>query len=313
MVGLRAFETERDLPRMVELFNTTQPEPIPLGMMKEWEQQRPANEIRHRLVAEDESGFAVGMGDTGRQPWRKPGRYWIGVIVDPDLRHRGTGSLLYDALFAFAREQGATRLEAEVRDHIPDGLTFAEHRGFTLDRHIFESTLDLARFDETPFAGAPAAAEAQGVRFFTLADLGDTEEVRYRMYELNRDTYADVPGVDEPLQPWEQFRRNFDTSWYRPDGQIIAAVGDEWVGLGALGHFAENKTAYHMMTGVRAAYRGRGIAHALKLLTIRRGKEWGAVRMRTNNDSKNAPMLAVNRKFGFQPEPGFYKLIKELA
>jgi GNAT superfamily N-acetyltransferase len=114
------------------------------------------------------------------------------------------------------------------------------------------------------------------------------------------------------MTPWAQFQKNFESSSYRPEGEHIAAVGDVWVGLGAVGYFAEHQVAHHMITGVRRAYRGRGIAQALKVLTIRRGREWGALRMRTNNDSKNAPMLAINRKLGFQAQPGFYKLIKAL-
>jgi hypothetical protein len=31
--------------------------------------------------------------------------------------------------------------------------------------------------------------------------------------------------------------------------------------------------------------------------------------VRTDNDSKNAPMLAVNRKLGYKPEPGYYRLV----
>lgn len=35
-------------------------------------------------------------------------------------------------------------------------------------------------------------------------------------------------------------------------------------------------------------------------------------RMRTNNDSKNGPMLAVNRKLGNVPSPSSYQLLKKL-
>jgi hypothetical protein len=35
--------------------------------------------------------------------------------------------------------------------------------------------------------------------------------------------------------------------------------------------------------------------------------------IRTNNDSRNAPMLAINRKMGYQPEPGWHLLLKDIA
>ncbi len=47
--------------------------------------------------------------------------------------------------------------------------------------------------------------------------------------------------------------------------------------------------------------------------SIRCAKRQGAASIRTNNDSQNAPMLAINRKFGYRPEPGFYRLKATLA
>ncbi len=67
------------------------------------------------------------------------------------------------------------------------------------------------------------------------------------------------------------------------------------------------------MTGVVASYRGRKIALALKLLAIRYAWSHGAKTIRTHNDSLNAPMLAINRKLGYQPQSGKYRLRKEIA
>lgn len=56
-------------------------------------------------------------------------------------------------------------------------------------------------------------------------------------------------------------------------------------------------------------YRGRGLAQALKLQTVLLARRAGMRTIRTNNDSLNAPMLAVNRKLGYRPEPGYYELL----
>jgi hypothetical protein len=47
----------------------------------------------------------------------------------------------------------------------------------------------------------------------------------------------------------------------------------------------------------------------LKLQTILLAKQKGIRYVRTDNDSKNAPMLAINRKLGYKPEPGYYRLL----
>jgi hypothetical protein len=96
----------------------------------------------------------------------------------------------------------------ELRDSDPDSARFAEARSFiTRERHRFESTLDLASFDERLFVGA--------------------------------------------------------------------------------------------------------LTQALKLLAIRCARRcarrYGAVYIRTHNDSENAPILAINRKLGYQPRPGLYQ------
>ncbi|HYF91472.1 MAG TPA: hypothetical protein VD969_04420 [Symbiobacteriaceae bacterium] len=39
----------------------------------------------------------------------------------------------------------------------------------------------------------------------------------------------------------------------------------------------------------------------------------GAPYMRTDNDSQNGPILAVNRKMGYMPLPGDYVVIKRLS
>jgi len=235
------------------------------------------------------------------------------LTVAPERRRQGVGGRLYDEQVRFMRAHGATRLEAETPDNLPEGLRFAEQRGFVVNRHIYESTLDLATFDETPFAGAIATAQASGIRFTSLANLGDTEEAQRRLYAINRAYCFDIPGRDETFEPFEEWRKFVcGASWYRPDGQVVAldtTHDDAWVGMAAIGIFPETNSAYHMITGVDRAYRGRGLALALKLLVLRCARRYGVARARTNNDSLNAPILAINRRLGYQSQPGHYTLI----
>jgi GNAT superfamily N-acetyltransferase len=65
-------------------------------------------------------------------------------------------------------------------------------------------------------------------------------------------------------------------------------------------------------TGVERAYRGRKVGLALKLLAIRYARACGASSMLTSNDSRNAPMLAINNKLGYKREPGIYNLERKL-
>ena len=101
-----------------------------------------------------------------------------------------------------------------------------------------------------------------------------------------------------------------------PDVLVLAvdrAADGRFVALAAIGYFAATNSVYHMHTGVDRAYRGRGLALAAMVWALRRARAWGAAYARTTNDSQNAPILAVNRRLGYLPQPGVYQLLRELT
>ncbi len=251
---------------------------------------RGANDVLVRWIAED-----VGYAKLDWKAHDEAGRFRVEMLVRPDARGRGVGGALWQALLEEAEARGATRLRAKVRDDDPSSLGFAERRGFRKVSHMFESFLDLETFDAAPFA------VPEGVRTFSMADVPDDETHRRKLWRLN-DYDIDHGG----LRPFERFQSDvFEGYWYRPEGQIVAAVGDEWVGLAAVGMTGEGK-GYNMMTGVVPAFRRRGIATALKLATIAWARRQGAREIWTHNDSGNAAMLSINRKLGYQAVPGWF-------
>lgn len=304
-VSVRATEYPRDLERVVAIANTASNAATTAERVLAGEATRAADTVCIRLVASAADGLVVGYSEGIRSPWDAPGYFEVELVVEPAWRRRGVGALLWQALRQRLLEEGATRVEVAVRDNEPAGERFARARGFALERRQFESTLDLASFDETRFAGVIERLEAGGARFFSLADVGDTEEARHAAYEINRRASLDIPGRLQTFAPFEEWRRFVcGATWYRPEGQILAALGETWVGLAAVGYFVETNSMYNMITGVDRAYRGRGLALGLKLRTIALARRYGAAYIRTHNDSENASMLAINRKLGYKPEPG---------
>jgi RimJ/RimL family protein N-acetyltransferase len=67
------------------------------------------------------------------------------------------------------------------------------------------------------------------------------------------------------------------------------------------------------MTAVRRAWRGRGIASALKRAQIAWAKEHGFQRLTTTNEVRNAPMRRINEAFGYLPAPGRVWLRRRLT
>ena len=122
IINLRPLDLQTDAPRYAELLSTVYPEPVTVDKVYEWESHFPKDGVRHRQVALNERGQIVGYNHCARMPHMLPQSYGVEVAVFPEFQRRGVGARLYDDAQTFARSQGATRLEAKVRDHQPAGL-----------------------------------------------------------------------------------------------------------------------------------------------------------------------------------------------
>lgn len=267
--------------------------------------------LEHRLAP---PGELIGQQGDLHGPEAVLPRYGDGlaaVLVDAAYRRRGLGQQLLDAVESIAREKRAEWIYSEVRDSYAESLDWLQRRGYEIERHSFESTLDLSTFDESPFDGAIEGAEARGLRFATLADLPG-EATEQKLYDLCCTTESDIPGFVGTHMPFSEWRKwTIEGERVPQDGVILALHGHRVVGTSILRR-EETGAFYTSYTGVHPEYRGRRLALALKLLSARVARRYGAPDMRTNNDSTNEPMLAVNRKLGYRPEPGLYRIRKRI-
>ncbi|WP_034385897.1 GNAT family N-acetyltransferase [Deinococcus sp. YIM 77859] len=303
--ALRPF-TAADAPAWVTLSNLVLGRTVSLEAFQAEEARRDPTRLSRRWVME-EGGEVRGLAHLYFFPFDPPGFLHAGILVHPEARGRGTGRALWAAVEQAAGEAGAAGLVADVGDTDPESLAWAQRRGFRRHAHRFASELDLTTFDETPYLDALARAEAQGV---TFTDLEGADEVTLERY-LNffADRLPETPDLaGHPRWPLPQVREILHLDHDpRPDW-LILAVGPqgEWLGTTAMVRYRE--MAYNELTATHPQARGRGLALPLKLHAIRRAREAGLTVMRTNNHSRNAPMLAVNRRLGFEPRPGRFEL-----
>lgn len=108
---------------------------------------------RHRIVAVSAQGKAAGYGISWRAPWTAAGELNQTLAVDPAYRGHGIGSMLYEQLEAWAVQNGASRLNIEVYDDDKHNIRFAERWGYQVERHTFESVLDLNLFETSRLSG----------------------------------------------------------------------------------------------------------------------------------------------------------------
>jgi len=257
------------------------------------------------LLARD-NGTLLGSGFAALFPGL-PESPRVMVTVPPKHRGLGAGTSLYSALSAWARERGLTTLEAMVADNDPESLAFAERRGFAVERHEKGVALDLASV-EPPLVEPPA-----GVEIVTWAE---RPQLARGLYEVSVEASPDVPGYeDEEHEPFEAWlTHTMQGPGDRPEATFVAVAGDEAVGYAKFSLSSTAPTrAYHDLTAVKRAWRGRGVARALKAAQIGWAKANGFEQLRTTNDERNTAMRRLNEQLGYRPTIGRLYLRGPLA
>jgi GNAT superfamily N-acetyltransferase len=302
---------EPSLAAYVRIRNSVAPENTDSLEHVRWELATYAGEITH-FLAETADGTPVGTASTGRI-WmheRDYPRFWLGIWVLPEARDRGTGSALYAAISDVARAAGKTGFDTEVSVVHETGHRFLANRGFTETDRAKMVRLDLAGL------APPEVRAPDGIRITTLSA---RPELVPGVHATATEAFPDIPTDDEPVDvgTLEAFTaRDVNRAGIPRDAFFLALddASDEVVAYASLCYAAGSTTiAFHDMTAVRPAYRGRGIAATLKRATIAWAVEHGLEALDTGNDEHNAPMRAVNLALGYRPLPDWVGLQGPLA
>jgi GNAT superfamily N-acetyltransferase len=313
MLRIEKAVAERDYEVFARLLNAAQETEYSSKSIVEWDESNAhIGNFCQRYAAFWEAEL-VGYGNFVHATSNDAGRFTVSVTIDEAYRKRGFGQTLYDYLVGIVKEAGADTLISHCLESSPESLQFAEKQGFQPYGLIVDSEMNLESFELDDWQDYVKKAEAQGIRFSSLANEGFGEEAQRKLYQLNLETAKDNPNDDGSWNPtFEQFKANiYDANWFDATAQLLAIDGERYVGLSAVG-FGDDDTAFTAFTGVDRAYRGRGIAQALKVLASQFAKSRGAKRLPTSNDSRNASMLAINKKLGYQKKKGTYLLRKLL-
>ncbi len=111
---------------------------------------------------------------------------------------------------------------------------------------------------------------------------------------------------------YERWRALAGTDRFVPDASVIALHGDDVAGLTLTG-LSGARNGLTIFTGTPRAWRGKGIAFALKVEALARAKKRGLHAMVTQNDEPNAPMRGINARLGYRPLPAEIVLEKPLG
>ncbi|MGL6278408.1 MAG: GNAT family N-acetyltransferase [Gaiella sp.] len=293
-MDVREIETD-ELAALVEVHNAVRPhERTSVAGLVDWRRQ--ASDTVWVLARDGERPVGGGLGVIG---WHsRPGVALVEVWTLPAERGSGVGTAVFGDLARWAGERGCIELTTAVDEDDPSSLAWAEGHGF---REIGRNTrlvLDLAGLEP------PRIAPPAGIAVTTWAARPGIERGLYAVY---CEAEPDIPDEEHNQQPsFEEWLANdMQGASDRPEAVFVALAGDEVVGYAKLSLTDEDGTvAYHDLTGVLRAWRGRGIASALKRAQIAWAANHGYTRLVTANHERNLPIRRLNERHGYRAEPG---------
>lgn len=257
----------------------------------------------------EEGGRLIGAAEFNQDPERyDPYKFWVDVHVDPEFQGRGWGSRLYEMIADELADLDARSGRCAVREDAQRALDFADRRGWREEGRAWESFLDLERLV------LPAGKHTvDGIEIHSLAELADQPDRDQKVYELMWELDQDVPdldeatrlGFDEFVEEWLSHRRMV------PEYSFVATKDGSYIGLSFYrSDDSDPELVSTRMTGVARAWRGRGVAWALKLHGLRALAESPYRTVRTVNHPTNQAILAINEQLGFVRRPAWIDLVK---
>jgi len=287
---IRPLNSETDAAAIVELIH----EIFPSGVTTEesWRQQLASIPARARNAAwvTVVDGAVVAWAQASLNAWSGSETAFAGVSVREEFRRRGIATSLWECVEDHLRELAPTRVLSWFVE-TPDGVAFARSRGFAEERadtlaFVDPRTVDVASLD---------SARGELVPLQELAPEA--------VYEVDMVTTRDVPMTDSVDDMRYDDWLNF--IWRRPtmrlDGSFAAIEEGRPVAITMLAANLEKGRAFNEYTGTLPSHRGRGLARLVKLASLRWAAEQGITSVWTTNDETNAPMVAVNRRLGYEP------------
>ena len=281
-----------------------------------WTIQDPEATVE-RFIA-SAGGADIGYVMRSHESWAKmPKRFGrMSCSLRPASWSAARVDALIEAMEERQRGDGAKRVTMWAWEDDPDYIAILEQRGFREERRERFWELDLVEGREriTKMAAeSRARMKKERISLLTLAEDSDPQKLE-KLKRMSDEAESDVPTtVPHVTLTMAEFMKWFDSPGLRPDRSWIARDGDDIVGISQLAYPPVRGIVSTDWTGMARKARGRGIARALKCETLMQAIALGVDRVRTDNDSTNAPILHINETMGYRRRHDGIQFLKELS
>jgi len=281
--------------------------PTDLATTKEEDAVVPENSFQRRWLYREQSGDWAGASFLACAFWTGgEGQHFLSImprIEGPAIDSASAGSAMIAHAAAESRTMGARVIRAWPLSRNPATIEAFDAQGWSRTQEQPVSMLEPASFNFEPWQPRIEAAEAAGWSFKTVQDMieSDPDAARRTVYDLINVLDKDIPlpyeiatpSFEDYIKEEAVFGRDYPT-W------IVAILDGEWHGISMLATNRIDPTLGHTgLTGVSREHRRKGIAAAMKAISLQRAKERG-IRLITTENAEVNPMLQLNIQLGFR-------------
>ena len=231
----------------------------------------------------------VGLGTAMINPVYKD-QAALNVLVHPDYRKQGLGTILYKEVEKFAKGKDVKILEAYVKKRLIHGVKFAEKRDFNIDMYSWEMELALDKIDFS-------IDRKLGLNFRKAK-----KEDGLNYINIIKDAFGDDLG-EEALG--ETLRD--------PSIEIyILEKEDQAIGSATIQRRRDLSLAYIYDIAILSDYRGQGLgSHLIKscLMDVK-GQDIDKASLQVTGENKGA--LKLYKRIGFKEVDIDYIMVKKI-
>ncbi len=302
-----------DLSQVVQIQNAVVPLQAQSKNELEHDLTKLEENVRPVFIVAQEYGTVIGAANHHRFAGAyHPNKFGIELWVQPQSQGRGIGSALYAALLEKLAPLEPMSINTQVRESDARAMRFAQSRGYNEIKRDFESLLDIGNFLTAPYQAKILNLESSGVQLVTWQE-ADSLERRQEFHEVFETVRLDVPRAEPATRiTFEFFNENILSDGETlQEASFYALENNKIIGFTGCFRGAREGWVDQWLTATTREARGRGIATALKIKQIEVAQKLGFNTIRTDNDTRNTAMLAINNKLGFVRQPAVLVMKKE--
>lgn len=289
-------------------------DPMDPVQTEHWWRNPDSNAKTERFIGEI-GGKPVAYAQQRHVNWEQmPKRYGsVGADVMPSHRTPERVDALLAAMEDRSRAEGTLKFVFWTWEHDKLRLEVATKRGYREERRgrFWELDLVANRAKLEKMAEESRRKMRESGTLVLTADKDPDPEKFQKLWRMSEEAIRDIPTtVPHTEFPFADFMKWMKSPGIHEDRIWIARDGDTILGVSMLSYPPARGVVVTDWTGVARAGRGRGVARALKCETVMQAIALGVDRVRTDNDSQNAPILHINETMGYQRRPDMIQLFR---